>query len=150
MTHRLPLKQQPKERYSGWTKSCTTLKPWDTVACWYLFGESSFQGFLGGAGFRPSTVSYLWSHSGRAPRVERSSGPFSGKACDPSVGGVLTNMTCALKTQRPEGVPSTCHDRTMTVLGSESWCTNKVTHTHSLRKNNSSQTWIREFQAELS
>ena len=22
--------------YCGWTKSCTTLKPWETTVCWYL------------------------------------------------------------------------------------------------------------------
>ena len=42
--------------YCGWTKSCTTLKPWDTIVCWYLQHESLFQRVLGGAGFCPSTV----------------------------------------------------------------------------------------------
>ena len=37
----------------------TSLKPMETIVCWYLRRESSFQGFLGGAGFRPSTVSWL-------------------------------------------------------------------------------------------
>ena len=39
----------------GWTKSCTNLKPWETIASVFT-GESSFHGFLGGAGLRPSTV----------------------------------------------------------------------------------------------
>ena len=25
--------------YCGWTKSCTTLKPWETIVCWYLQGN---------------------------------------------------------------------------------------------------------------
>ena len=37
-------------------------KPWDTIACWYLWGESSFQGFLGGAGVRPSVGSSPRTH----------------------------------------------------------------------------------------
>ena len=36
--------------YCGWTKSCTTLKPWELLVRWYLQGESSFQGFLAVAG----------------------------------------------------------------------------------------------------
>ena len=26
-------------RYCGWTKSCTTLKRWETIVCWYLQGN---------------------------------------------------------------------------------------------------------------
>ena len=40
----------------GRTPCRTTWKPWDVIVYWYLKGDSSFQGFLGGAGFRPSTV----------------------------------------------------------------------------------------------
>ena len=25
--------------YCGWTKSCTTSKPWETIVCWYLRGN---------------------------------------------------------------------------------------------------------------
>ena len=35
---------------------CTTLKPGNTMVCWYLQGEPSLQGFLDGAGLRPSTI----------------------------------------------------------------------------------------------
>ena len=30
--------------------------PWETIVCWYLQGIRKSQDFLGGAGFRPSTV----------------------------------------------------------------------------------------------
>ena len=43
--------------YCGWTKSCTTLNPWEAIICWYLRGESSFRGFLGGAKWTSSTHS---------------------------------------------------------------------------------------------
>ena len=33
-------------------------KPWETAVCGYLQGIRPFQGFLGGAGFRPSTASH--------------------------------------------------------------------------------------------
>ena len=40
-----------------WTKSCTTFKVIIGNHCLLVVtGESSFQGFLGGAGFGPSTV----------------------------------------------------------------------------------------------
>ena len=26
-------------QYCGWTKSCTTSKPWETTVCWYLQGN---------------------------------------------------------------------------------------------------------------
>ena len=39
----------------------TTLKPWDTTVRWHIPGESPFQGFLNGAGFRPSRVLWLLS-----------------------------------------------------------------------------------------
>ena len=40
----------------------TTLKPWLKPDRLLVFArESSFQGFLGGAGFRPSTVALLFS-----------------------------------------------------------------------------------------
>ena len=32
------------------------MKPWEAIVRWYLQGNHSFQGFLSGAGFRPSTV----------------------------------------------------------------------------------------------
>ena len=42
--------------YFGWTKSCTTYEAMGNHG-WLVFtGESTFQGFLGGAGFRPSTI----------------------------------------------------------------------------------------------
>ena len=51
-------KSSKSHSYCGWTKSCTTFKPWETIVCWYLQGNHpSFQGVLGGAGLRPSTVS---------------------------------------------------------------------------------------------
>ena len=30
----------------GWTKSCTTLKPWEIMVCWYIYREVSIRGFL--------------------------------------------------------------------------------------------------------
>ena len=30
----------------GWTKSCTTLKPWETIICWYLQVNQIIPGFL--------------------------------------------------------------------------------------------------------
>ena len=55
--------------YCGWTKSCIAFLPRETMVCWYLQGIESFQGFLGGAGFRPSTVaraSTSWIEDGRS------------------------------------------------------------------------------------
>ena len=42
----------------GWTKSISHHfeSMVETIICWYLRGESSFRGFLGGAGFLPLTV----------------------------------------------------------------------------------------------
>ena len=42
--------QRWDKTYCGWTKSCTTLKLWETIVCWYLQGNQ---------GFRPSTVRAL-------------------------------------------------------------------------------------------
>ena len=45
--------------YCGWTKSCTTWKPWDTIVCWYLQeNPHSRVSWVVRNGFRPSTV--LW------------------------------------------------------------------------------------------
>ena len=44
--------------YCGWTKSCTILKPWQTIVCLHLQANHHSRVFLAGAGFRPSTV--LW------------------------------------------------------------------------------------------
>ena len=41
--------------YCVWTKSGTTLNPWQHIVCWVFTGES-FQGVLGRAGVCPSTV----------------------------------------------------------------------------------------------
>ena len=35
------------DSYCGWTKSCTTLKAWETIVYWNLQGKPSFQGSLG-------------------------------------------------------------------------------------------------------
>ena len=35
------------EPYCGWTKSCTTSKPWETIVCWYLQGNQIILGSLG-------------------------------------------------------------------------------------------------------
>ena len=32
--------------YCGWTKSCTTLKPWETILYWYLQADRIIPGFL--------------------------------------------------------------------------------------------------------
>ena len=44
--------------HTGWTKSCTTLKPWETTCLLVVPLEASSQGFLGGAKWisQPSTV----------------------------------------------------------------------------------------------
>ena len=48
----------PSMHYCGWTKSCTTLNPWEmgNHSLLVFTGKSYFQGFLGGAGVRSSTV----------------------------------------------------------------------------------------------
>ena len=50
--------------FCGWTKSCTTLKPWETTVCWYLQGIRPFQGFLGGA-------KWIWSIHSTTPNPSR-------------------------------------------------------------------------------
>ena len=41
------LKHPKAHPYCGWTKSCTTLKPWETIVCWYLQGNRIILGFFG-------------------------------------------------------------------------------------------------------
>ena len=41
--------------YGGWTKSCTTLKPSETLVCWYLQGNHKVSQVVR-IGFQPSTV----------------------------------------------------------------------------------------------
>ena len=53
-----------------WTKSCTTLKPWENHCLLVFTREASFQGVLGGAGFRPSTV---WPRAVQSVKGSRSS-----------------------------------------------------------------------------
>ena len=67
--------------YCGWTKSCTTWKPWETICALVFTGESSFQGFLGGAGFRPFTV-------GHPPTNKYGSAPFETPPCWEGVGAL--------------------------------------------------------------
>ena len=54
--------EQREKSYFGWTNSCTTYetvggKPTELLVFTW---KSQFEGFLGGAGFRPSTVSMIW------------------------------------------------------------------------------------------
>ena len=49
------LKKLPIETEDGRNPFRITLKPWETIVCRHLQGESSFKDFFGGAGFRPPT-----------------------------------------------------------------------------------------------
>ena len=46
--------KKKKKTYVAHTVDGHNPAPLETIVGWYLRGESSFQGFVGGAGFRPS------------------------------------------------------------------------------------------------
>ena len=39
-------RQSSKATYSGWTKFCSTFKPWETIVCWCKQGTHQFKVFL--------------------------------------------------------------------------------------------------------
>ena len=77
-------------------KSCT-LKPWATIAGWYLPGVIRNPGILGGSGFRPSSA----LHAFTAPTL------FSAGS---SVGVPRGIWVCCPPSQQPslQATPSTC------------------------------------------
>ena len=92
--------------YCGWTKSCTTLKPWEDIVRWYLQGNHSFQGFLSGAGFRPSTVSQLHTtQTGKNPKTTQlvSPPPPPPKGASPLQGTRLVGCMENLQVRIPKG-----------------------------------------------
>ena len=62
--------KETRGTYCGWTKSCTTLIPWETVICWYLQRNDHSRGsYAVRSGFRPSTVPLVHCTSGLLERV---------------------------------------------------------------------------------
>ena len=79
--------------YCGWTKSCTTLKPWEAIAFWYLRGNRIIPGFL-----RCCDMEFATIHSGPlALRVVF--GEPQGRGLESRKPGA---RTCGLKTREPE------------------------------------------------
>ena len=65
-------------RYCGWTKSCTTLKPWENIVCWYLQGHHDsrvswvVQGFVHQQNWcMESPARCIWGGGCRAERLRR-------------------------------------------------------------------------------
>ena len=103
------LNGQPRNlNYPGWTKPCTTLKPWETIR-WYSeenHHSPRTQGFLGGAGFRPSTV-LEWVVGNCTIRIESWSQRKSPNKLVPSTHGhncvIPTEPKNCLQTSKTKG-----------------------------------------------